>query len=90
MSNENFTDYRQICFKLEMEIEDAQEKLVEVMEQYVPKGSIIDVKRGKHVWRNVKVVAISEAGYVVGDTKNGKGGRHHFYWKDIVCVVRRP
>ena len=90
--NEDFTDYRQICFKLGIEIKDRQEELVEVMKQYVPKGSIIDVKRGKNVWKNIKVVAISTldgAGYVVGDTRYGEGGRHHFYWKDIVCV-RRP
>jgi len=89
--NEDFTDYRQICFKLEMEIKDRQKELVEVMRRYVPKGSMIDVKRGKRVWKNIKVVAISTldgAGYVVGDTKHGEGGRHHFYWKDIVCVRR--
>ena len=42
--NEDFTDYRQICFKLEMEIKDRQKELVEAMKRYVPTEIVADVE----------------------------------------------
>lgn len=78
---------RQLCYKIQTEIEMLQNDLAEAVEEYVPVGSLVDVKRGKGTWRDVEVTSIHKleaAGDFVGRTTNGK--LHHFNWKDVVSV----
>ena len=79
---------RQVCFKIESEIEMLQDDLAEAVKAYLPVGTFVDVKRGKGIWRDVEVTSIhkkKEAGEFVGRTTNGK--LHHFHWKDVVAIV---
>jgi len=76
---------KQVCFRIETEIEDMQDQLCEAIKHLIAPGNKVDIKRGSGVWRNVTVVAIHDgksAGYFVGQTSTGN--YHTFYYKSII------
>jgi hypothetical protein len=79
---------KQVLFKLQNEVDDSQEELKEAIKQIFPIGSIVNVKRGNGMWKNIEVVCAyrgRDAGYFGGRTKNGKV--HSFYWKDVDEII---
>lgn len=76
---------KQVCFRIETEIEDKQDELCEAVKQLISPGDSVNIKRGSGVWRDVTVIAIHDgksAGYFVGQTSTGN--YHTFYYKNII------
>lgn len=82
MNNKHF--YKQVCFRLYSEVKDKQDELREAIKQLLPKNELVEVKRGKSIWK-VEVVGWEQgkwAGYFNGKSRNGKV--HSFFYKDVI------
>lgn len=80
----NKQDIKQVCFRYESEVKDAQDLLTGAVNALVSKGDKIVVKRGKSFWNVtfIKADAGRYSGYFKAWSSNNKA--HTFHYSDIV------